>query len=251
MGDKMDYTIAADGEDGKMAKTWMAAAGQNGIPAAFVVGGDGTILWIGHPMGDLDKVLGEVLENKYDIKAAIAKQEREIAAEREFQAMMKPYTDAMKAKDYSQAVTELDNVMAKSEENKQRFAYTKFSVLLKADEVKAYSYASELANGMYKDNVQALNSLAWTIVDDKSKLSKPDYGVAVNIAKRAVEITKSSDPMILDTYAYALFKSGDVGQAIETQKKAVELAEKAGSDMDPALLKELKERLATFVAKKS
>ncbi len=62
MGDKMDYSVAldsipADGEakDGAMAKAWMDAADEHGIPAAFVVH-DGTIAWIGHPQ-TLDEVV--------------------------------------------------------------------------------------------------------------------------------------------------------------------------------------------------
>src|SRR5215472_5782953 len=41
MGDKMTYPVALDDKDGnglgKMAQTWMAAAGRNGIPTAFLV----------------------------------------------------------------------------------------------------------------------------------------------------------------------------------------------------------------------
>src|SRR5579872_1987912 len=59
-GDKMDYHVAIDGHDGTMAKTWMDAAGQNGIPTAFIVGKDGKIAWIGHPM-NLDKVIDKVV----------------------------------------------------------------------------------------------------------------------------------------------------------------------------------------------
>ena len=33
-----------------MAKTWMTAADQNGIPTAFIVNKEGKIAWIGHPM---------------------------------------------------------------------------------------------------------------------------------------------------------------------------------------------------------
>src|SRR5688500_14906487 len=36
-GDKMDYNVAVDGKDGWMGANWMRAAGQNGIPTAFVV----------------------------------------------------------------------------------------------------------------------------------------------------------------------------------------------------------------------
>ena len=69
MGDKMDYTVALDTPDRFMATHWMEAAGQNGIPAAFVVHG-GKIVWIGHPMGGLDQVLKEVSAGTFDLEKA-------------------------------------------------------------------------------------------------------------------------------------------------------------------------------------
>lgn len=46
-GDRMGYRVAADAGNG-VATGWLAAAGQNGIPCAFVVV-KGKIAWIGHP----------------------------------------------------------------------------------------------------------------------------------------------------------------------------------------------------------
>lgn len=59
-GDSMDYRVAYD-SDREMMKDWMEAAGRNGIPAAFIVGGDGHIAWIGHP-SKLDEPLGKAVE---------------------------------------------------------------------------------------------------------------------------------------------------------------------------------------------
>jgi thiol-disulfide isomerase/thioredoxin len=54
MGDKMTYRVALDdktsNKTGQMSKTWMEAAGQDGIPTAFLVDTKGKIAWIGHPM---------------------------------------------------------------------------------------------------------------------------------------------------------------------------------------------------------
>ncbi|HPC60316.1 MAG TPA: TlpA disulfide reductase family protein [Verrucomicrobiota bacterium] len=66
MGDKMTYRVALDdksaNKEGKMSKSWMEAAGRNGIPSAFLVDKAGKIAWIGHPMqlkdADIEKVLG-------------------------------------------------------------------------------------------------------------------------------------------------------------------------------------------------
>ncbi len=65
MGDQMDYHVAMDTDEAFMNKNWMAAAGQTGIPTAFLVQA-GKIIWIGHPMGGLEGTLAEVVAGKFD-----------------------------------------------------------------------------------------------------------------------------------------------------------------------------------------
>ena len=68
MGDKMTYRVALDDKrsdaEGRMSKTWMEAAGQEGIPTAFLVDTKGVIAWIGHPMELKDSVIESVLSGK-------------------------------------------------------------------------------------------------------------------------------------------------------------------------------------------
>lgn len=71
MGDKMDYRIAVDQDQGTTLG-YMAAFEVPGIPHAFVVGRDGRVLWQGHPMMGLDKVIEEILSGTYDIQRAKA-----------------------------------------------------------------------------------------------------------------------------------------------------------------------------------
>lgn len=67
MTGKMTYRVAmddkADGGRGRMAQNWLAAAGQNGIPCAFIVNKQGRIVSIGHPMSikeaELETLLAE------------------------------------------------------------------------------------------------------------------------------------------------------------------------------------------------
>ncbi len=68
MGDQMTYRVALDDKSGdkqgQMAKTWMDAAGRNGIPSAFLVDTKGVIAWIGHPMELKPEVIEQVLAGK-------------------------------------------------------------------------------------------------------------------------------------------------------------------------------------------
>ena len=47
----------------------MTAAGQGGIPTAFIVNGEGKIAWIGHPM-EMEKPLEKVIAGTLDLKTA-------------------------------------------------------------------------------------------------------------------------------------------------------------------------------------
>ena len=74
MGDKMTYRVALDdkasNKKGQMAKTWMEAAGRNGIPSAFLVDTKGVVAWIGHPMQLKEQVIEEVRAATFDVRKA-------------------------------------------------------------------------------------------------------------------------------------------------------------------------------------
>lgn len=69
MGEKMDYAVAMDTADQFMATNWMEAAGQGGIPTAFVVH-QGQIAWIGHPMDHLDQTLADLVAGTFSVEKA-------------------------------------------------------------------------------------------------------------------------------------------------------------------------------------
>jgi thiol-disulfide isomerase/thioredoxin len=73
MGDQMNYRVACD-DDRQTYEAYMAAYGQGGIPCAFVVGKDGRVLWVGHPMAGLDQVLEEMVAGRFDLKSALQKE---------------------------------------------------------------------------------------------------------------------------------------------------------------------------------
>ncbi len=256
MGPKMDYNVAADGLKASMANHWMIAAGQEGIPTAFVVDREGRIAWIGHPMMGLDEIVQKVVDGSFDMKAEASK----TAQESEKKAKAKADSDklnsdaaafvaAARAGKLEVAVQELDKLFVKHPEAASQLALTKFSLLAKLSETSAYEYGKALSSGILKNDAESLNTIAWQIVDDKTTFKHPNFAAAVIIAKQSAEASQMNDPMCLDTYAYALFKNGDKDGAIGIESKAVALCERMKDKLDPSIVKEIKDRLITMKSK--
>ena len=67
----IQYRLAIDDRDWSNS-AYMRAAGQNGIPCAFVVGRDGVVEWIGHP-ARIDEPLRQIVDGNWDRDAAIVR----------------------------------------------------------------------------------------------------------------------------------------------------------------------------------
>ncbi|MCP3954549.1 MAG: TlpA family protein disulfide reductase [Desulfobacterales bacterium] len=63
------YALAADDDD-KTYDQFMGAFDVSGVPHVFVIGRQGRILWEGHPMGNLDEALQQIVSGNYDLKEA-------------------------------------------------------------------------------------------------------------------------------------------------------------------------------------
>jgi len=230
-GDGMAYTVAWD-KQRTTNEAYMEAAGQNGIPTAFLVDQKGTIAWIGHPMF-LDMPLELVLAGKWNPKTGPQEIEKAQAKLRDVSELMRTAPkDALKAweafeKEYPAVARQMTD--------------QKFELLLAAGE---YDQASKIGGEIVdkaiaaKDPMQ-LNEIAWTIVDPEGKVAKKDLDLAMKAAAKAVELTDSKDAAILDTLARVYFLRGDVNKAIELQTRAVELA-------DPRMKAELEKSLDEF-----
>jgi thiol-disulfide isomerase/thioredoxin len=254
MGDKMTYTVAADlvkpsEEDGPMATSWMMAAGQNGIPAAFIVNREGRIAWIGNPLGGIDEVLADVVAGKWDIEAAAKKYALSKRLPGLSERLRKEVTRAKKEKNLAGALLAIDSAVAEEPALETYFGSERYFLLIDAQRpADAATYGQRLVSQVLADNAKQLNLLAWTIVEPGGRVKQGDYALAVRAAERAVELTKSEDASVMDTLGLALFKSGQVARAIEVQEKAVALIKPGDKELET----ELRARLDEFKnAKKS
>lgn len=219
--EKMGYTVATD-PDRSVFNDYMKAAGQNGIPTAFIVGKTGKIEWIGHPM-NIDEPIKRVVNDDWDRAAYLKKFEEQEKAQRKFQTLMQSFQEAEAQGEWTKAIRILDDVIAMGDQYSGMKAY-KFQILIgSAGQPKeGYAFGEQLVKENW-DDAQMLNSIAWFVVDDASVKDR-DLNFAMKVAKRASDLTDDSEPSILDTYARVLYEKGDLKSAIKWQRKAVENA---------------------------
>jgi thiol-disulfide isomerase/thioredoxin len=222
-GDTMGYRVAFD-EDRSMGVAWMDAAGQDGIPCTFIVGKDGMVEWIGHPMG-MDKPLEAVLAGSWDRTKAKAAAEAERAlqtfASEELSVLLKDATATGNWKPMMDRFAALEA----SNPDPTQVRLLKFQVMATSDRTEdACATARQLLAAQL--DASDLNMIAWSIATDL-KGDGRDLKLALSAAQRASELSKG-DPSILDTQARVLFEMGDAAEAAKVQRTAVEGAEKAG-----------------------
>lgn len=229
MGNKMTYRVAlddkSDGSKGKMADTWMKAADQNGIPAAFIVDTTGHIVWINHPMKLNDETITRVLNGTFDAKAAAAAADAERQQEVQLQEAWQAIVRAMKAKEWDTATEKL-TAFAKllPEEQKPGLDAVRLDISLgKKDYPGAYDLIRKISDAR-KDSPMVQNELAWRILTD-AQFEKRDLELAETLATQANTATEGKDPSILDTLARAKFMRGDKAEAVKLQEKALSLAD--------------------------
>jgi len=225
-GDAMGYRVAFD-EDRSMATTWMDASGQQGIPCAFIVGKNGIIEWIGHPM-EMDKPLAAVVAGTWDRSKARA----EAAAKAELERFMMRELPMLVAKaessdDWKPVIDRFDQLEAKAGDPTS-IRVLKFQVLADSNRpVEAVATARTLLQADL--GAETFNMLAWTIATEMPDNVR-DLKLALAAADKAVQLSKGEDGSILDTQARVNFELGDAAKALEIQTRAVEQATRRGLD---------------------
>ncbi len=254
MGAKMAYRVAMDSipkdagrGEGAMAKSWMQAASQDGIPAAFVINKEGKIAWIGHPMS-MDEPLEKIASGSWDLKVAAEEYRKATEDQKKLMKLQVKFGDAMRSGDPKKMVDAVDEIVAAMPSLEANFAVVgrKLTALVKLDEQdKALEYAQKLAKSALSKTAEGLNGLAWAIVDPDAGI-KPNAKLvqfAVETARRADLMAEKKDAGIADTLAKAYFDSGDAAKAVKNQERAVSLAK--GSQYE-AQIDQLKDRLEKY-----
>ena len=104
------------------------------------------------------------------------------------------------------------------------------------------SIAKKLTDAKCK-NSMLLNQASWTILTDE-RFKTRDLKLALAFAKDAFDACEGKEAAIVDTYARALFDNNKVKEAVEFQKKALELLKDGDNRQEmEAALKKYQEKL--------
>jgi len=254
------YCLTTD-PDQSVKEDYMRAAGQNGIPCAFIVGKSGLIEWIGHPNG-MEKPLQQVVDDNWDPEDAA----KAFAQSKELKSMQRALmTLARQGKleeaqellaskkeelgaEFAQPIAHFSNMLAMmsiqkmTKEGKAKEAIEEIKTLRQsADErvkvalniqlckllvqEKQYEEVVSVINGDLGELPPVgLNMVAWGVYEhaaDSNEIPDGLRDAAIAITEKAV----AEDPTngaFLDTLAHLLHLDGDLDRALEVQSKAME-----------------------------
>jgi len=226
-GDKMSYAIAIGGD--KFLRDWLEAAKVTGIPHAFVINGDGVIVWMGHPMQLNEKMLGDFLTGTKATEPVETKTEKKTkdgTVKDETSSTLEKLGEALNKKNWDLAEKILPEALltlnARDQANLKESAEA-IIALGRGDPSKINAMYEKSAQD-HSDNAEVQNEIAWDL------LTNPRFGKNINLtlaekcAVRAVALTKEEEADKLDTLARVRWLQGRKEEAIKLQEKAVSKA---------------------------
>lgn len=230
------YCLTTD-PDRSASKDYMEAAGQNGIPCAFIVGKDQKIEWIGHPMS-MDKALTEVVADKWD-RDVFAK---EFAESQKMDLLMAKIMRSARGGKTEEALELIDKALAETESPQAKAQLTGFRV-----QILMQPIAKLMQSGKTEEAMEELDKL---IAAEKNPDNKQQMEmVRVNLLMRDTKNPKFAEavmsfysaskdnPNLINDVTWGLYEKFASGELEDKDllKASRAAAEQAAAAADPAM----------------
>ncbi|HQR41139.1 MAG TPA: TlpA disulfide reductase family protein [Gemmatales bacterium] len=223
-GDKLGYSIAY-AEDRETYDAFMKAAGQGGIPCSYVIGKDGKIAYIGHPLF-LDEVMPKVLDGTWDpVKGKAELEAADKLWDATYATMTKQGDPAKQLEEWAAFSAKWPRLAADPYMNSARL-----KLLIAA---RKYDEAKQLATSIVTKAVKRNDTAALGTVSEAVAVEHPVLAmVGVNAAEALIKVDgETVNSLIRITKAHAM--AGNADKVAEFGPKAISAAEKAvKGDMD-------------------
>ena len=245
------YCLTTD-PDRSSQVSYMEAAGQAGIPTSFLIGKDGHIEWIGHPM-EMDEPLASVVAGTWDRAEFIAQLEKQ----KEIEAELGKIDAIARSGNFADAILKIDELLKNSAIDSKALAPAKqhisalrpiFVVLSgSAEGIALMKKDAEAAGDDWAKNTQVgLN--AFRAFEMNKALPEPAGKVYLSVGLDAIRKADELRPdnlQILQAFGYLLYRNGEFEKAIEVQERFVDGVRGATkSDAEKLLAKMKKEHAA-------
>lgn len=224
LGPRVSYANAWD-RDGASYTTWMARERTSGWPWCWVVGRDGRIAWTGHPNG-LEPVLERVVADTWNRdSAAVAYAHRAAGLD-----LSAEFYGQYRAGENEAALASFRRLRAHDTTMAAGYAPIAFKTLLVrlGRREEAYRFLDRAVDSLIGRDSEALGSVAGIIVDTTTAAPLRDLDVALRCARQGWDHREWPDPALLAIVARVHACRGEWDRAIDTQSRAVALADSLG-----------------------
>jgi thiol-disulfide isomerase/thioredoxin len=206
----MNYNV---GIDNNQATSKAYSSEDGGVPRAFVIGGDGKVVWAGHPLDGMDRVLGRLAAGTFDPKklAQAAQLEKEVQA-------------SVQLSDMAGVKATIDKLLQLDSDN-PKYYVLKVALLVQSEtpdlEAAKAAFAA-WAKGCAEYDA-GLRMLVSAMLEQDYALRDPE--LIMSSATKAVALSGGNDPEIALMMSGVYAEFGMLDQAIETLKKGMETAD--------------------------
>lgn len=193
-------------------------------PYAVLVDRDGRIVVAGSSV-EAELRLPTVLAAQHDLRALATEGARRREILEQGLRLQREFDDAYRNGNWPAARQRCDELLALDRSRFRRFAVARFQVLLLAAERldDAYAEGRTLLEGIARDDIGMLGTIAWSIVDPAAPLARRDLVLAGECAQRSVDLSGRRNAVLLETLARVHQQQGELERAIEIQREAVRL----------------------------
>lgn len=236
------YCITTD-PDRSVYEAYMTAADQSGIPTAFIVGKEGRVEWVGHPMG-MDEPLEQIVNASWDREAFSQRREAEQQEQQRLTELKTTVVELVDAGRTDEAIRTLDEAIESAEEESLVFLLRNLKVGLLAQQEGESEAVEETLRKMLEENAEKPQNVYETaqyvyLLHDMEQLDAPELRELAIAKMKAAVANETGDrkAAVLNALAHLQQQAGDLDAAIESEQQAVEIS----GDRIPALQEHLDE----------
>jgi hypothetical protein len=216
-GAQLPYVVALDPTNRPLARAWLEAAGVTNLPAAFVVGQDGSLAWQGRPGRALEEAVNAALNPR-----RVAQPNRQPSPELALRQRVSALRREGKPRE---ALAAIETATAGDPVLTRHALSMRLSLLFELDPAAAQAEARKLGEGAYRNDPPILSTLAGMLLTRREPENRT---YALTLAERACEQTGFAESSMVSTLARVQSANDQPLKAVETLEALLKRVEISG-----------------------